>query len=573
MLRKTIIALALLPVLALQPQPAVAADSAAAWIPQEAILVVEVTKPRVLLEKAFSEGIVGMVTSHPTYKQQMDSPEAKQAKNLVKYFENKYDTDWQTLVKKLIGGGVTWAVGPNEASLLIVESEDAEMLNDIHEFFLAVSGNAGEPEELAQGMKAYRSGPKEAHVIVDNRLVLTNQPELLKKVAQMKGSSSAACIAQSKRYQQAKLALGDECFASVFADMNVLKQVPGFQQGLQNLDNPLAHLVFAPLLGALQQSTWLGVGIGLNGDTAELDIAMDGEANDPSAADGFAWPSEPDDGAFPNLDVNGKIAGLSFYRDLYSFYAAKDDLFPERTSALIFFENMMGIFFTGRDLTEEVLKETRPDVRLVVANQEYRNGTPQTQIPGFALVARMKDPEKFSLIAEEAWQKALGLVNFTRGQQAQAGLIIDRPTHGDVKYTMAYFSEAGEEDANALDIRFNFQPSLAMPGEYLILSSSDSLTRSLIDSLQKETADKVKPVAGANTILEINGKQLGTILDSNREALIRQNMVEEGNTRQQAEAQIGIMLTIARHIGQVALQAGSHNGQTEIGLTVDFDLP
>ena len=33
-------------------------------------------------------------------------------------------------------------------------------------------------------------------------------------------------------------------------------------------------------------------------------------------------------------------------------------LFPERTSGLIFFENMMGIFFTGRDLTSEVLAET-----------------------------------------------------------------------------------------------------------------------------------------------------------------------------------------------------------------------
>ena len=40
---------------------------------------------------------------------------------------------------------------------------------------------------------------------------------------------------------------------------------------------------------------------------------------------------------------------------MHKFYAAKDTLFPDRTSGLIFFENMMGIFFSGRDLTDEVL--------------------------------------------------------------------------------------------------------------------------------------------------------------------------------------------------------------------------
>ena len=67
----------------------------------------------------------------------------------------------------------------------------------------------------------------------------------------------------------------------------------------------------------------------------------------------------------------GGIAAVSLYRDLHGFYAAKDTLFPERTSGLIFFENMMGIFFTGRDLTDEVLAETEPEIRLVVAEPQY----------------------------------------------------------------------------------------------------------------------------------------------------------------------------------------------------------
>ena len=97
----------------------------------------------------------------------------------------------------------------------------------------------------------------------------------------------------------------------------------------------------------------------------------------------------------PNLAVPRRIAAVSLYRDLHGFYAAKDDLFPERTSGLIFFENMMGIFFSGRDLTNEVLAETEPEIRVLVAQQEYdeKIGTPETQFPAFAAILRMKDPE------------------------------------------------------------------------------------------------------------------------------------------------------------------------------------
>ena len=75
----------------------------------------------------------------------------------------------------------------------------------------------------------------------------------------------------------------------------------------------------------------------------------------------------------------------------------KTNCFPDRTSGLIFFENMMGIFFSGMDLTEEVLGETLPDIRVVVAEQRYdeKTGTPAMQLPGFAVIMQLRDPAKF----------------------------------------------------------------------------------------------------------------------------------------------------------------------------------
>ena len=261
------------------------------------------------------------------------------------------------------------------------------------------------------------------------------------------------------------------------------------------------------------------------------DCSLRTQRDRPDAAAPSPSPRQAGEGALANIVVPRQIAGISLYRDLHRFYAAKDLLFPDRTSGLIFFENMMGIFFTGRDLTEEVLAETQPDVRVVVAgNRSTMSGWARRRsscpaLPGI----RMRNPEKFAPIAEEAWQKALGLINFTRGKQRRSGLIIHRPTYAGTKYTMSSFSAADVVDRSAADIRFNFQPSLAMPGDYLILSSSHALTKDLIDGLTQEKASGVKSLAETDSLVEVNGTSLASILKANGEG---SDSSEHGRERQ-----------------------------------------
>lgn len=174
---------------------------------------------------------------------------------------------------------------------------------------------------------------------------------------------------------------------------------------------------------------------------------------------------------------------------------------------------------------------------------------------------------------EEAWQKAVGLVSFTRGQQAQSGLIIDRVVRADTKYTVAHFSAAGIEDKAHLPDRFNFRPALAMPGDYVILSSTEGLAQDLIDALDREKANPAERPAQIDSRVEIDGGQLAAILEANREALVRQNMVNEGNTQEEAETNIGIFVMVAKSVKQVKLIVGTHEGLTQARLDVKLTLP
>jgi hypothetical protein len=275
------------------------------------------------------------------------------------------------------------------------------------------------------------------------------------------------------------------------------------------------------------------------------------------------------------LSVPRQIAGMSLYRDLFTFYAAKDQLFPERTSGIIFFENMMGIFFTGRDLNGEVFAELLPEVRFVIAAQKYDPavGTPEVKLPAFALIVPSKHPEEFAKVAEEAWQKGIGLISVTRGQRAEPGFIIDRVTHNDVKFTVATNASGKADDKSKLPSRFNFNGSMARVGDSFILSSTQQLACDLIDALKKTPTTAVKPLDGTHTLVTADGVQLASILAENRETMIERNMVEKGNTRPKAEGEIDMLTAVARLVRRTELTAGTAAGTTKFSLGVDLNLP
>jgi hypothetical protein len=191
----------------------------------------------------------------------------------------------------------------------------------------------------------------------------------------------------------------------------------------------------------------------------------------------------------------------------------------------------------------------------------------------------MKEPERFGEVMEEAWQKALGLVNFTRGQKAEPGMIIDKEFHGNVKYSFAYFrlpEGAAKEGAQKdLDVRFNFRPAIARAGDTLILSSTDGLARDIIDALGKEGVGNEggKPASAgmSHSVLEIDGAGLREILAANREGMIANNMVEKGNSRKEAEGEVGLLLDLLRYVKGLEIDAGTRDEKPRATLELHID--
>ncbi len=550
----------------------------AQWIPADTPIMVEVSQPMALmgplLDPEFSKSVTAVLEKGKPNAQLL------QFQVVVGSLALQLGTDWRTGLRHLASKGLSFCVGLSGATLLAADGEDEEMLSKLNgiiwQFASSDAEKMNHPETVAssdyRGVKTWTMGTNEVHALLGPRLLLGNRTSFLKQALDLRAGESGKALASSAMFKAAREAVGKESVASVFMNLQTLRETPGLKKALAEDGNPVVALLLADTKAALRNASWLALGVYLDGDKLVLKTYTDGAAPASSKWTSFSTPPESGAGLLPPLTVPGTIASLSLYRDLHSFYAAKNDLFPERTSGLIFFENMMGIFFSGIDLTEGVLNEVQPDVRVVVAKPQYDPavGTPATQVPAFAAVLRLKNPQQFGETVEEAWQKAIGLVNFTRGQQALPGLIIDKESQSGVKYTLSYYRPPAAKSSGPIDARYNYRPSLARPGDYVIISSTDALARDLIDVVSKAPSAPAKTPAAANGLLEIEGPALSAILEANRENMVRKNMVDKGDSREKAESDIQMLLAALGHLEHATLTLRRDAGKTQAQLEIRF---
>ena len=118
--------------------PARVPPPAGAWIPKDTIFVLEVSNPKPILNLAFSPQMLTRIQQLPAYQRHSANVEFKQMQHLIGFLEATFDTDWKTGLGTLLGGGITLAVAPKDAVILIIDTEDPRMLQRLHEIFLNI---------------------------------------------------------------------------------------------------------------------------------------------------------------------------------------------------------------------------------------------------------------------------------------------------------------------------------------------------------------------------------------------------------------------------------------------------
>lgn len=521
------------------------------WLPQGAVAVLRIEQPAELLDAASRWGLLEALSANPDLR------------NLERLFE---PLGGKSFVSRLTAGGVTVAAYPGDRTVVITEARDAASLEPVHKLaqtLVALQKNSPKASDRVfyrehPGGASWSFDGKQFFATMGSRLAMSSRADVLKALFQPRPADFQPLASWAALSEARKRLEGGAGW--LFLNMALLNQEPNFRKALAGDGSALDVIIAGFLRQSLQNAPWAGLALTVQANALQI-RGYSGGRLPPAMA--FTAP-EPGKGLLPKLSVPRELASASLWRDLAMFYSARDVIFPERSSAGILFENFMEIFFSGRDLKNEVFARFHPAVRLVVAEQRYDPavGVPEEPYPAVALVFRVDRPEEFGEVFEEAWQKAIGITNFTRGQQALPGIILDKATHAGITFTYGYFSVRGEKDRSKLPAHFNVRPALARTGPYFILSSTDQLARDLIDAVQREDGRTPPPASAAHTLIEIaSGEQIAALLEANRASYLRQSVLSGGKKPEAAAKEFDNNIALLRRIAGATLSFTSADGQ------------
>jgi hypothetical protein len=551
---------------------------AARWISADEMLVyVEIGRPESLIDNLTSERLQSLLKAVPAYEKALQGERYKQGREVAEFLANALETTPEKGLRDLAGGSLVLAVegqaGP-ERAYLIVTPKDAAFLEKAHAKLVELArrdaADKGKPDPIQQqdykGVTGYSVAPQEAHAIVDGRLVIANGSGPLKAmIDRIQGGNLASPLAEDGTWKARRAAIDPEAAAWSLARLDHLRTIDPKRFAPENV-NPGATFLFGPWIEAARKADWVATSLTWTDARLTSESVMP-RALDESSKLATAYLPPPGGGTARPLRPPGTIASLSVWRDLSAIWEARGELFPpEAQQGFAQLDTFAGQFFGGRDFGTGVLGAIGTDWRLVVARQDPETLDPRPEVlaPAFALVIDLKDEDPdFGVRLEAAFQSFVGLVNLGAAQSKAPPLMLGSETVDGVTLTTAKFQTPGgaAKDDEPVNIRHNFSPSAVRFDNHFVLSSGAGLARDLIRTLRQPAQP-----TDATILLEADGNELGQLIAQDREYLVNQNVLEEGNDRARAEAETDLLRKLAEYLGRATYSATSSDGLLRLKL-------
>ncbi len=277
------------------------------------------------------------------------------------------------------------------------------------------------------------------------------------------------------------------------------------------------------------------------------------------------------------VKLPNELMSIAVARDWASLFSDRESILtlPGATQAATFAATMttlMGNF----DFLEDFLPRVNGPVHFYMERQDFSKAgyQPTPTLPAFAMVAPLKGggEEMLKQRLMSGSQMAISFINFDQAQKKQPGFLMGMAEHRGVSILKASYpppgtggegsmmkkdgaAKTGEKEpmqeqaakgpaSGEVNVRYNFEPVVAIARDHYIVATSIPTMNALIDAVLD-----AKPVAaGAKSIssdvMTITGDQVARILGDNREELVVQRMLEQDEDRAQAERTIDALLSL-----------------------------
>ncbi len=550
------------------------AQSPVEWLPASTMVYAELNHSKEILETLESHPLTQRVFELPQAKEAMKSKPFQDFKKGVAVAETQLESSWQEIIDQVAGQGMVMAVdGDTDAVALLVHARSEASLARATQAFIqlakldaAAKGSespikAGEYRDLV----AYSTGDAR-WLQLGEWLAITDQAEFGKTIVDRYLDRPQDHLGTHEAFAEEKRAKDPEADLWVWVDVNRLREKnPDEDIYQERTDNPIAELLLGGLLNIASQTDVATLSLQLDRQAIRTKITAPWNPRWIPEAREYYWGFGGTGEAPGIFDIDGSILQLSAYRDLSEMWLRAEELLKENAvDGIVQANGVLSTLFSGKDFGEDILAELEPTIDLVIAERSVSESKPQpsVKLPAFALVFELTNPEAMQPQLKRIFQSLIGFINITGAMNGQPQLELDIERTDGSQFVLARFVVEEEYDSG-LPVQFNFSPTLGFSGRRFVLSSDFGLAQQLATAPRNPTTRGSDVV---NTTLNASVKSIAQVLNDNRESLVAQNMLEEGNDREEAETEIGTLLSLIQLFRAVNLTL-AHTDET---LSIEF---
>ncbi len=497
-------------------------------------------------------------------------------------FEQAVGMKWDKAMGSLTAGGmyVTLDVNTNVVCLMM-KADDGGKLKKIRDGVLAFiradadrKGNA-DPiiEGKYRGIKTYQVGAM-GFATAGKWLLACSDGDEGEAMLDRLLDGGKGSLGMSKRYQAARKMDGGKTTMWGYVDLEAVRKWGKAEKlFVGKTDNPAAEMLVGGIMGNLKYAKYGTVSLNADMKKNKLTLRMALPHNEKTLKEReFFFGAGGEGKADEALAVKDTAMTLTMHRDTAEMWLSAEKLFDERVVAqMTKSETDLGIFFSGRKFGAEILPAMKPKMQIVVSRQRYKGlgVVPAIKLPAFALIARVNDDaKKLQRELEVGYKSLMGLLNLQAGMQdrPQFDVTTERVAGGG-RITTAEYLEEGEGKREGGEIYYNFSPTMAAVKDYVILASTKELGRELLEKVMKR---KKAAVSAFNTEMRIYADVAAAMLRDNRNQLIAQNQLNEGQTKEEATDEIDGMLKVLEAFKGAAIELKSSKAMMRLEVSASM---
>lgn len=535
-------------------------------VPKATDLIVKIEHPRSIADLALK------ITGRPElagfrgYRDYFESTNYQLFRQLVAHFERELGNRWEDLLDELAGDGIVLAVkfekkAPAPA-LVIVQGRDPKLLEKFFHKALDVVQQEQARQGIHEGYKTekYRDietlerGDAIHSALLGSALVYSNTAARLHEAIDLYLDSTKETLLKKKEFADAKPLVPADALVWAWVNLEFAHKSEELKPIFDLPANFFPfHIVAGGLIDSLRRSPFVVAAIREENGTGTFTLRLPGGTSGMHELVRGHVPPSGEKWSAPLLAPEGVLFSASYYLDAGSFWKQRAVLLPADQLKQIEEGNKnTKLFLYGTEFSK-FLEYAGPRQRFVVSRQADAGYSvkPAARQPAFAFVQELRDAEAFAT-AIDGPMRGLG---FLAGLKAPMNPF--KEDHGKSQIIGYRFIENDGNKAFGDGILFNFVPCRARVGNYYVFSSSLDLAKALIDDLEKEQAaketDSKQAAAEDGVILhtQLSFSGLSSYLGATKRQLVTQNMLQQGNSPEDADKEVSLFLELLDHLGKV----------------------